>query len=307
VDVLSSGLLRFRDAQPVQRADGSWWVTAPGEGDPTLPRGVHAEPDYSDDPAPTVLRETRHEVYEHLSLTATLADEAAAEHLAAHVRNYGIPQLCGAHGLPVWHDGRTTSRGGSERAGCRYGEFTGPDGSMTPAVSLEHVVSMVTSLDAIGELHRHLVDMRTRPRRQVTEDVLRWPVQGPWLRQAAMGLLDGEASKGGPWSETARRLVSESLDRALRQSGMYLGMVWNRQTRPELANHAQSSVSLYVLDVIEHLGAERDRTYVCDVCRMPFTPKRAPRAGDGLFCRREECQRERTRRNVARSRARNGS
>lgn len=289
MDVVSAGAWRFPDAEAVLD-EGVWWVALLGEGELVRPRGVRADDHFDDEPE--VLPETLHEVYEDLRLVAVQPDHGdAADHLAQHIRRFGVPELCG-HGLPMWHSDRTdVSRG------CTAGRL--PDGRV--GVRVDHVAAMVTTLDAIGQAYEYLTAHGAMPGRRAIDHLLAWPVQASALRSpAAVRHSDAAVAK-----RLLRGLVTRTLDAALRASGGYIGTAWREQRRPELVLFAQTTVSLYVADTLAHVGfIAPDRTLVCAFCGQPFTPKRPPRSEDTLCCRRPECQRERTRRNVARSRAR---
>ncbi|CAN5232521.1 hypothetical protein BH20ACT5_BH20ACT5_14070 [soil metagenome] len=290
MDVVSVGLWRCPAAEPVQ-VDGRWWVARRGESELVLPRGVAPDLDFGNEAVR--LAATLHEVHEELRLTATLTGQAAADHLAEHVRAFGGPDLCG-HGLPMWHEDRPRQKGGS----CRH---AGVPGSTDAGVSVDAVQQMVTTLDAVRDAYERLARARQPLSRRVTADLLAWPVLPDWYRVLVSAELDRD---GHLWTGRARTLVRLVLDAAMRDSGLRTAVVWRPQGRPELALVAASDTALYVADAVAHVGVlDEDRTLLCSVCGQPFTPKRAPREGDALYCRAPECQRTRARRNQARKRA----
>lgn len=181
----------------------------------------------------------------------------------------------------MWHDHRPPD---AARAGS---------GSCLHALRVPDVIRMVSALDAITDAHVRLTRQRRPLGRRIVEDILAWPV----LPVQFADVIRAELNRDGQlWTDRARQLVTRTLDDAMRQSELRASVTWAPQRRPELALVAGTTVALYIADVLAHVGAvDVDRSYVCRVCGQPFTPKRAPRPGDGLYCRRPECQRVRER------------
>lgn len=272
MDVVSAPVLRMPAA--AARFDGQeWWVDSGPQREEVLPRGVHRDDDF--DNAGRTLAATLHEVVEHLSLTATMPDDqAAAEHLAEHARRFTWPDLCSSHGLPVFHDG-------APRRGC----------PVSDRLRLGHVRRMVDAFDGIADAADHLQRQRRPLPTRIARDILEWGITPHSRTRAAVVERDN-----GLRVQDARHLVRTTLDGAARAADLHLSTRWQPQRRPELALVAETTVALYVADTLAHVGTTSDdRTFVCSVCGQPFTPKRAPRPGDGLYCRRPECQRERAR------------
>lgn len=286
-------MFRFPEAKPVQ-ADGGGWVECVGPAEQVLPRGVHPDPGFED--SATRLTATLHEIAEHLRQVATYSGDEAASQLVEHVRTFGGPFLC-VHGLPMWHEDRPAEGGQS----CRYPGVPGSKGKGPGAVSVAAVQRMVSTLDAVRTMHDLLV-RRQRIRPALVEDVLGWPVLPSYLSDIARA----EPKRDGfLWTGRGRQLVGRVLDSAMSASGLRASVVWRRGSRPELALVAGTATALYIADAVAHVsGFDDDRTFICSVCGLPFTPQRAPRAGDALYCRRAECQRTRQRINQARWRAR---
>ena len=285
MDVLSAGVERWPDAQ-ARRIAGTWWVDAGSAHLAGLPRGVLHDDDYDLVPGrePVKLEATLHEVVEHLRTTATFADEGeAAAHLRDHAAMFGLPDLCGDHGKPIWHEGRPAGRS------CPYAGM--PDGQNVGA-SLPQVVRLINFLDALRDASEHLTKRRTQLSSRVVEDIVAFGILPDWY----VDTIRAELARDGLLKQTrGRQLVRLALDAAMSSSGLTVTARWQPQRRPELALVARSTVALYVADTLAHIGTTSpDRTFTCAVCGQPTTPKRSPRPGEGVYCRRVECQRQRS-------------
>ena len=294
MDVLSPGVDRWPEAS-VRQIEGVWWVDVGTFHVAGLPRGVRHDDDYDleSGAGPVPLKATLHEIVEHLRLAACFADEGkAAAHLKEHVATFGVPDLCGAHGLPIWHDGRPTGKS------CPYAGM--PDGENVGA-RVHHVVVLVNFIDALREASGLLKKRRTKLSPRVVEDVLAFGI----LPESYVGTVRAELGRDGQLTQIrSRQLVRLALDAAMRSSGLTVTTRWEPQRRPELALVAHSTVALYVADTLAHVGTTaKDRTFVCAVCGQPTTPKRSPRPGEDVYCRRVECQRKRSAIKQARYRA----
>ena len=296
VDVLSPGVDRWPDAQ-MRQVKGTWWVDAGKTHVPGLPRGVRRDDDYNWEPGrePIQLKETLHEVVEHLRDTALYEGQEAAAHLTEHVAMFGLPDLCGAHGKPIWHDGRPTGRS------CPYAGI--PDGDNVGA-PLPNVVRLINFLDALRDASEHLTQARTKLSPRVVDDVLAFEI----LPQTYSDTIRSELARdAGLGQIRSRQLVRLAFDAAMSSSGLIVTSRWEPQRRPELALVARSTVALYLADTLAHVGTtSADRTFLCAVCGQPTTPKRSPRPGEGIYCRRTECQRKRATLKQARYRAGKG-
>jgi hypothetical protein len=300
MDVLAGGgrpvaavIWRYPQARP-RKLGGVWWVDPGPAVQQVLPAGVDVDNDVGNQP--TRLKATLHELVSDLRLTATMPSrEEAAGHLAAHVATFGMPDLCGPHGLPMLHGRRS---GGPS---CTYGTL--PE-SESLGVSVEHVIRLVNFLDALIDATDELMNQRKGISVRVVEDILGFPVLSHSYSSSVRAEL---TNYGHLQTGRARQLVCSALEGFMQASGLRITMRWEPQRRPELALVADTTVALYAADTLADIGASSgSRSYVCQSCGQPVTLGRAPRAGDGIFCRRPECQRERNRAKVARHRSRNG-
>lgn len=294
MDVLSPGMDRWPDAS-VRQVEGVWWVDAGTSHVAGLPRGVRHDDDYDVEPGaePVQLKATVHEVVDHLKMTATIENQGqAAAHLAEHIARFGLPDLCGAHGKPIWHDGRPSGRS------CPYAGMPGGD---NVGAQLTQVLVLVNFIDALRDASEHLTIRRTQLSSRVVEDILAFGILPEWY----MGTVRAELGRDGHLTQTrSRQLVRLAVDAVMRSSGLTVTTRWEPQRRPELALVARSTVALYVADTLAHIGTTSpDRTFTCAVCGQPTTPKRSPRPGEGIYCRRVECQRKRAVLKQARYRA----
>lgn len=269
-----------------------WRESEPTEPDPPEPEAERVRPlgvfDHpGDDGSSLPLRVTVHEMLEHLRLTATFGDDRdAAKHLATHVRDYAQPDLC-KHGLPLWHDGR------SSRFSCALPQ---PRSGVT-GVRVADVRAMITTIDALSDCLHHLTTQRRRLPRRISQDLLAWPLLGHDMARLVAAEIQRD---GGLQVFRARQLLCLIPTKAMHAAGLRTEVVWRAQRRPELALDAMTSVAVYLADVIQTLGlVSEERSLLCSVCGQPFTPKRPPRPGDGIYCRGANCQRERAKRKQA--------
>lgn len=298
--MLSPGIWRYETAN-AKLLEGEWWVMLPGQPELVSPRGVRPDDDYDSRARP--LGDTLHEVMTHLGELEMMEREAAAQQLASHCRLFGAPDLCGEHGLPLWHDGPRVRRASSRQFGslnpsCAPG--TGPDGALGLKVSA--VTKFVKHLRGLEHIADHLRLRRERTPDWMVDDVLKGGILDEhYVRRVR------EARERGDFDQDAtRHLLTYSLDRVMASSWLAPTMRWPKQRRPELALVANTTCALYVADVLAHVGApdDADRTYVCSACSMPFTPKRRLKESEGTYCRKPECQRERNRLKQVRRRER---
>lgn len=177
----------------------------------------------------------------------------------------------------------------------------GSPGSTAAGLPVDAAQRMATTMNAVQTLH-DTVRRRQPVSPRLVEHLLSWPLLSP----ALAGIVGAEVRRDGNLSaERARQLVGAVLDAAMAATWLRATVMWLPHHRPELALQAGTAAALYIADAVTHVsGLDSDRTYVCSACRAPFTPARAPKPGDGLYCRRPECQSERQRRNQARYRAR---
>ena len=278
--------------------EGEALVLMVGDGLEVLPRGVRQHSNW--DNQSTFLRQTLHEVTEDVLLTATLSEEAAASHLLQHVRTAFSPALC-MHGLPMWHPDRPQKRGREGRS-CVHASVPGHQGY---ALRVAHVVRMATTLLAVKDAVYFLRTQRRPLTKRIHSDLLEWPVLAARQRR----VMEAQASERGMHNTgISRGLVRAVLEACVRQAPLRPEVAWQTPGRPQLVLSSESPIGLYAFDLLEHaeLLSTEDRTYRCSACDRAFTPERPPRPGQGLYCPRVECQRERNRINQARRRAREG-
>lgn len=288
MDLLSVGIWRHPQVEAQQFGD-EWWVTLEGAPQLVLPQGVLFDDDYDNEP-PKPLRETLHEVMKNLDNLDTLDTDGAAQHLADHFRRYGALDLCGAHGRPIWHaPPRHSGPGlpGSVTTSCAYPGET-PDGGL--GIKVTNVTRFVKHLRGLEQIADHLARRRERTRDWMISDVL----EGEFIDPRYADVVKARHAVGNFDQEATRRLLRYALDSDMQASKLTMTMRWPGQRRPELALVANTVAALYVADVIAHIGsADPDRTFLCSVCGLPFTPKRRLRADEGVYCRRLECRRAR--------------
>lgn len=300
MDVVSGGIWRYPEAS-AETIDGTWWVRLAGTPELVLPRGPLPDDDY--DLPPKKLTHTLHEVCTDLEHLLGLGEREAALHLAHHCRLYGAPDLCGPHGLPVWHSHpeRATDRHGRRRTtlqpSCPIGEFPG---SADPGLRAGDVVKLIEFTNAVIQLAHHVTTRRTPAQAWLADAILGYGLISPALSRHL-----ADASRAGVSSAQGRHLVRAAVNAAMTSSGLNITSRWERERRPELALAARTTTALYVADLQAHIGMHApDRSVVCSVCVRPVTLQRTPRKGDAVYCRRTECQRERNRLNQARWRER---
>lgn len=285
MDVVSTGMWRYPEAS-ARLFGGEFWVECSGHAEEVLPRGVLRDGDLGN--VPTRLRASLRDVVEDLKVTATHASDAdASTHLVRHVARFGAPDFCGAHGLPRWHDGNECTPGGL-------------GSSRHVAVRLADVRRFINFLDGIQDATEQLSGQRRPLRRRAVEDILSGGLTPAVVRDIAR---DEMAALGALSLPRARQLIRTSVDQAIKASGLSLSTRWPNQRRPQLALVAWSTVALYFADLVIGLG-QPGGSLACSVCGLPFTPKRHPRQGDGLYCGRVECQQRRLSTNQAAYRAR---
>jgi hypothetical protein len=212
-----------------------------------------------------------------LDLVTGLATGVAAEPrevMWERVRDFfqrrGLIKLCTAHGLPVHHDG-----------GCPSAQ------TEQNCVRLGHVLrfaAVVASLRRIG-----LSAMMRRPGERSDWEVLR-----SWrgLSYAGEDLTD---------YRVARHWLGEYLTWLHRAAGVGPMVHWTAG-RLQVTSIADDLVGHVAILLPRDINSLDDRTYLCDVCGKATVRARAPRPGEGVYCDEDKCQREKFRRNTARSR-----
>lgn len=303
MDLFSVGLWRYPKAD-AQRFGDDWWVVLPGQATLALPEGVMR--DYEDDNEPELLDVTLHEVRSDLDMLESLDnEEQAAAHAAVHCRRFGTPDLCGPHGLPVWHDPPRARPGGAPRTrvvspSCIYGEA--PDGHL--GLKVAAVVNFVKHLRGLEQIADHLTLRQDPTPAWMIDEVLNGDFIEPQYVRRVRGLQQANEFTR---NET-RRLLTHAVDRAMASSRLVATVRWPEERRPELALVADTACALYVADLLAHVGStDPDRTYLCSVCGQPYTPRRRLKPNEGRYCTRPECRNERNRMKQVRRRAREGA
>lgn len=244
------------------------------------------------DNQPLRLNCSLHEALDHLRLTATFDDPAAAaHHLREHVATIARPDFCGPHQRPMFHPGRVEGRS-CLTAGLR--------GERSVGVRLSDVIGFVNFLDAITDAADHLTSQRRGLNLRLLRDISAFPEADEFQCLLARAEVDANGVVSVPRS---RSLVRVSLDLAIAAAGLVASTRWPPQRRPQLALVAHTTLALYLADVVMGLGVP-PTALECSVCGNPYTPKRGLREGDGRYCSRVECQRKRQAHNQAKRRAR---
>ena len=308
LDLVTAGVEQFPDAG-LEEHRGAAFVVCTGERRLVFPRGVQPVMGttwraWESVGGPSRLPWTLHEVVDDLLKLSGLDEEEAAGRVLAHVQTRLVPDLC-AHGLPRFHP-NLPPFDRDDRGPSPAGDFLPCASDTLPGVAervvrVDHVQAMAETLYAIRLSVEWIRDKRRPLPKGLLDGLLSWPILFDRERNVTADHRDGHA----PGVRSDRVLVTEVLRACLRAAPMLGDVGWEAHQTPRLTLRAQTSVALYVHDVLRHVDAiaDEDRTYVCDVCGTDFVPAREPRAGEGHYCRRPECQRERQRRNQARRRA----
>ena len=301
MDVVTSGMWRYPQAR-AREVKGVWWVQLAGSPELVIPRGpIH---DDDDSGRPHRLKQTLHEGLTSLAQLGHGDEASAARQLEQHCQNFGAPEICGSHGLPVWHDhpSRVLDRHAvtrprqNVRPSCPIGAF--PD-SADPGIRVRDVVAFAKFLNALTELASHVSDRRQPAPAWMGEEILNY---GLLSETQTRHLATPPGERVGVTA--ARRLWSMAFDAATTATGLRTTTRWRPARRPELVLEARTTAALHLADLMAHVGLNQpDRSEVCSVCGMPVTLQRAPRAGDRIYCRSDECQKIRNRQKQQRFRA----
>jgi hypothetical protein len=288
LELMTAGERQYPDAYLDVR-DGARCVVLAGEPRLVYPRGVQPvlgpARAWESLGGAVPLSHTLHGVVENLLDLPSLGEEEAARRLLLHVRTMFAPVLC-EHGLPLFHPNRPPFR----RTDRAHDFLPCP---RAEAVRVDHVVAMASTLLAVQDAAYFLKTQRRPLPKRRQEDLLRWPV------------LTDPPGDAGRSLATSRLMVDLVIRACLRAAPLMLDVSWLSHRGPSPVTMSRQPVSLYVYDVLHNVDAipGEDRTYTCSVCGSDFAPPREPQPGEGLYCRQVECQRERKRRNMARSRA----
>ncbi len=277
-------------------ASGEWLVASHGELAETLPLGVSKSAEWGNEPAMSSV--TLHEALERIREVAIFDEAQAADRLAAICREVPAPLLCRAHGLPLRHPSDDTTQ--PRKRNCPVPMHEG-----SWALRVRDVTTMVTGLDGVRSLAYHLVTQRKPASRRMAENAMAWPVLPEHYRERVMSEVERDGELRLP---RARKLVTVTLDRAIKDSVLVLGFEWTKHMRPQLVLHANTELAAYMADFARHVtdattDEDVDLSVVCQVCQRPYVPRRQPQPGSE-YCDRPECQRARKRRNQAAARER---
>ncbi len=285
-------LWSFPNAKP-QIVQGEWWVACGQRKQAVIPRGAFADPSW--DLRPRTLKESISQVLDDLlDIAIDVTPEKKASHLARHVAQFGMPDLCGEHGLPRYHyspylqdltEGREQRRLGIS---CPRPQFPG---RQTPGVNVLHVIRFINFLDGLKDAGEQIGGGHP-VRARVVEDLLALPLL-PGLPRLGAAAPE-QATDTNLTTDQVRNLVQRCMDAAMRASGVDLATTWASNRRPQITLRSNTNVGLYVIATVERIGmATQDEVFICSYCTQGYTPKRPPRPGERLTCRRPECQKRR--------------
>ena len=227
-----------------------------------------------------------------IALDATAEEQAG--HLARHVAQFGLPDLCGEHGLPIYHYSRymadVFARREHPRLGnsCPRSNFPGRE---TLGIMVLHVVRFINFLDALADACESLGRRRKVPERVVEDLLALHIIPDPPHMGATAPVLPMETDLN---PDQARYLVGECLDSAMRTSGVGPVTTWATKQRPQITLRSSTNVGLYVLATVARIGmTSQDDVFSCFFCQQTYTPRRHPRPSERLCCPRTECQKRR--------------
>jgi hypothetical protein len=195
--------------------------------------------------------------------------------MAAFMETYGVPELCGKHGLPDRHVGGYCAIGGADEK-----HYVNPSAIRRVARAFLAAQSLANALSVrrIGEV-QDWVDLQWTIKRSLFHpDNRDWP--------------------------TGRVRLAHWLTCLLRDCGVAPLARWDG-ARLHVTSEAGGLLGVLAVLLSRELG--QGDVYTCDVCGAPVTPTRPPREGEGVYCRAADnaaCRREQQRRNQAAWRAR---
>lgn len=298
MELQSDGVSVNPDAIAVER-DGEWWVTFPEESSRCrLFQGLELTPDAQG----TAVRRSRWSLPEavvHLREGDALEPAEAADHYAKHFQRFATIDLC-QHGLPIWHANRErikTARGRSIAGSCVRAMVDG-----TQAVRVQDLQTMLTAWSRI-ENAPHALDHGHGLSPTAVEDLLKWPILPAQLRRQYAAAISGNRPLD---TERAHHLVSATVTALMTATRLTPVLLWRTQQPPSMGLRGETTLGLYAFDLIERIGrATSEGTYTCRYCLLPYTPRRAPQAGELRVCSSPPCRKARNRAHVAAHRARN--
>lgn len=272
------------------RTDAGDRIVLAGEPEEVLLAGL-IEGDQSAATSPTRVHDSVGDAFDDFTLLASLPHASVAEHLEAHVRRYGISELCAEHGLPVWHE--HPSRSGPE---------SGDSCPTSDGVVVAHALTIARFLDSTIDAAVRIRRRQPVPESQVLQLLTFMTAHAHWL--------DGELAAAGGQLRAARRrqVVALAVEGFLDATAVRLGVSWVAHKTPTLVTKSSSHWGVFALELARRLDRDGEpaAVWTCESCGEPVRRRRRPREGDRVYCQRPECQRTRWRRNKARQRTERG-
>lgn len=285
MELASWGTWRYPEAVATQTGTG-WVILLEGSAIRSLPKGVIYDDDFGG-PVERLSSTTAGALDDLRDALTNPCDAESARLVARHVGEHFAPEICGRHGLPYWH---------LAKGQCPPG---GIEGESAVALPLGQLRALLVFLDAVNDAVEQVHGKRAPLTARQALDLL------SYLRLPAVdGIVKGEVAGSGRLEiPRSKQLVRMALDESVRASGLQLSARWPDRRAPQMALVARSSTALYVADLLLLLG-RADGAICCTACGNHFTPRRAARSGETLYCQRPECQRQRLAANQARYRER---
>lgn len=237
--------------------------------------------DREDEDQRTSLSESLHEVVRHLLSTPDASDPG--QHLLEHYRRFGGLDLC-IHGRPLWHkDDRIRAVGSCDRAEVQR---------------LEDNLDFINILEALSDGGRATLERNPIPLSALRKLLSVLPARRRGRVQAHLQ-RQGEKLT----ADERRGVIEDAANGMLRDCGVRTHFTWPVGRRPELTLISDTTVGLYVVDVIRWIHSPQ-KAHKCSACGESIQPKREPRPGELTYCTKTECKRARYRRNKRRERER---
>jgi hypothetical protein len=256
-----------------------------------------------------------------------------AQRALTFVKYFGSLDLCEKHGKPGWHSDRALALRGTGKP-CAAGDEISVDDLVIFVQRAQTLLEMATAGAGRGAPNREV----TKYVEGLAESnpLGLFPSTKPfvWFAGNAQSMAGStragqiKSSKSSDWesllviaewavsgkrreaeelsiSELSRALTEWAANDLLEASKVTPVVLWHKGRGIDIDLVANSVVGLYVLDLVGRLGRSETRTlYKCQNCGLSYDRKRPPKEGEGVFCRRPECQRERFRVNAEKHRLR---
>jgi hypothetical protein len=208
----------------------------------------------------------------------TALASAEPEGMAAFIETYGIPELCGEHGLP---DAHRLDVGGY--CPMRVGQ------------SGEYVELWIWTLHrmARGFAAARCLGIELNARR--LGDMSDW-VDLQFLTKDAFVPDDGMGY------QRRRKVLAEVLTRLLRSCRVRPLALWDGHPLVTVfeADGLMGALAIQLgREIVAGDSATDGMAYACVVCGQPDERRRRPHEGEAIYCKRVECKREQQRRNKA--------